>query len=173
MFLILHQVLGLCLLKSMLVSSENTSNYDIMEITKSLVVPIRSSGRCSGTLISARWILSAAHCFQADKQFGSAVSGNGDVEIDPKVAPVLSKIHTSFGTLRIDKIILKGQFESEAFSWKGHDLALIKLEKSDLTESKNFSLICLPAKGNEPDHKSPIFMGGFGRKYVPHCLTDR
>jgi hypothetical protein len=79
---------------------------------------------------------------------------------------------------KIKKVIVHHGFQSEALSWKGYDLALLKLEPVKSGNSGNGGTIipaCVAATGfsDATVFKSlDVFMAGFGRRAVPHCLTD-
>lgn len=75
---------------------------------------------------------------------------------------------------KIDKIIMHSSFQSEAKSWKGYDFVLIKLskERGDDRASGRIMPVCLPGKGFPEFKNENVFMAGFGRRQIPHCLTD-
>ena len=75
---------------------------------------------------------------------------------------------------KIEKIIIHKKFKSEALSWQGFDIALIKLE---LKNGKNVPLgkimpICLPSNGFNWYNNDSLLMAGYGRRRIPHCLTN-
>ena len=75
---------------------------------------------------------------------------------------------------KIEKIIIHKKFKSEALSWQGFDIALIKLE---VKNGKNVPLgkimpICLPSNGFNWYNNDSLLMAGYGRRRIPHCLTN-
>ena len=75
---------------------------------------------------------------------------------------------------RIDKIILHKGFQGEALSWKGYDLALLKLETQtghDVPEG-TIRPVCLAVDGFDDKNNGSLFMAGYGRRRIPHCLTN-
>ena len=76
---------------------------------------------------------------------------------------------------KIDKIIIHHKFINEARSWKGFDYALIKLSPEHGKTSRpkgNVMPLCLPLPGFDARRNSSLYMAGYGRRRIPHCLTD-
>ena len=80
---------------------------------------------------------------------------------------------------QIDTVILHGKFDGEALSWKGYDLALIKLSPPDNEndvldhgDEGTVAPICLPRPEFNDLNPDNLFMAGYGRRFIPHCLTD-
>ena len=75
---------------------------------------------------------------------------------------------------KIEKIIIHKDFKGEALSWQGFDIALIKLELKNgmnILEGKTMP-ICLPNDDFDWYNNGSVFMAGYGRRRIPHCLTD-
>ncbi len=74
----------------------------------------------------------------------------------------------------MEKIIVNGNFLGEALSWKGADLALLYLGDTTYGNPPGVvAPICLPKVNiNWDDPDSKVFVSGYGRRKVPHCLTD-
>ena len=75
---------------------------------------------------------------------------------------------------KIEKIIIHKNFKNEALSWQGFDIALIKLEVGNgksVPDGKIFPA-CLPSKGFNSYTNGSLFMAGYGRRNIPHCLTN-
>jgi len=77
---------------------------------------------------------------------------------------------------KVKKIFLNPDFVSEALSWKGSDLALLELYPESYSDVNGKVLrICLPAPGgpdNEDDYDREYRVAGYGRRRLPHCVTD-
>ena len=75
---------------------------------------------------------------------------------------------------KVDKIIIHNKFINEARSWKGFDFALIKLspEHGKLRPEKAVMPVCLPSRGFASKSNESLFMAGYGRRSIPHCLTN-
>ena len=59
-------------------------------------------------------------------------------------------------------------------SYLGYDFVLIKLSKDrgDGRANGRIMPICLAGKGFPEFKNENVFMAGFGRRQIPHCLTD-
>lgn len=76
---------------------------------------------------------------------------------------------------KIDKIIIHHKFINEARSWKGFDYALIKLSPEHGKNARpegNVMPICLPSPEFDTKSNDSLYMAGYGRRRIPHCLTD-
>ncbi len=77
-----------------------------------------------------------------------------------------------------EKIILHKKFLGEKLAWKGYDFALLKLAPSSSNDSKRnpeglVAPPCLASKMYKAEkYLDNIYFSGFGRRYIPHCLTD-
>ena len=47
------------------------------------------------------------------------------------------------------QIIINGKFEGEALSWKGHDIALLKLYGQQIGDWPPVKILCLPQPGDK------------------------
>ena len=75
---------------------------------------------------------------------------------------------------KIEKIIIHKSFKNEALSWQGFDVALIKLEvkNGENVPEGNSLPVCLPGKGFESYNNQSLLMAGYGRRRIPHCITN-
>ena len=75
---------------------------------------------------------------------------------------------------KVDKIIIHHKFINEARSWKGFDFALIKLspEHGTFRLKKAVMPVCLPSAGFDAKSNESLYMAGYGRRSIPHCITD-
>ena len=75
---------------------------------------------------------------------------------------------------KIERIIIHKGYQNDALIWSGNDLALLKLESrngQDVPAGKIMPA-CLAIDGFEDKHNGSLFMAGYGRRRIPHCLTN-
>ena len=76
---------------------------------------------------------------------------------------------------KVDKIIIHSKFINEARSWQGFDYALVKLSpehgERGLPDG-NVMPVCLPSPDFDARNNNSLFIAGYGRRSIPHCLTD-
>ena len=75
---------------------------------------------------------------------------------------------------KIEKIIIHKNFKSEALSWQGFDIALIKLELKNgrSVPAGKIMPVCLPNVDFDWYNNGSLLMAGYGRRRIPHCLTN-
>ena len=75
---------------------------------------------------------------------------------------------------KIERIILHKDFKNEAQSWHGFDIALIKLQSKNGQNVPLGKIVpaCLAIGEFEDKHNGSLFMAGYGRRRIPHCLTN-
>ena len=75
----------------------------------------------------------------------------------------------------IVKIIRHKNFQSEALSWKGYDLALVELSDKENSPLQGGPAVPICLSGADFADLEPgrnLMLAGFGRRYIAHCLTD-
>lgn len=75
---------------------------------------------------------------------------------------------------KVKRVILHRGFENEALSWRGFDIALVELEPGSFFHESNEEGIapaCLSSR--QVQQHEEVQIAGYGRRYVPHCMTDQ
>ncbi|TKS89884.1 Serine protease 27 [Collichthys lucidus] len=96
---------------------------------------------CGGSIITEKWVLSAAHCFPNPSDVGSYIIYAGRYQ--------LHGINSHQSTHRVKRVVIPYSYEEPH---KGKDLALVELS-SPVTWSDHVRPICLPTSGT-------LFPGG-------------
>ena len=71
-------------------------------------------------------------------------------------------------------VVIHPDFKGEALSWTGADLALLKLSSWTMKEVKDSIVpICLLVRTKTTkDMAGTLFVAGYGRRTLPHCVTN-
>ncbi|XP_068610699.1 serine protease 27 [Brachionichthys hirsutus] len=112
---------------------------------------------CGASIITEKWVLSAAHCFPNPSDVGSYIIYAGRYQ--------LSGLNTHESSHRIKRVVIpEGYVEPH----RGRDLALVELS-SPVTWSDFVSPICLPSSGTLFPGGMPCYVTGWGniRDNVP------
>lgn len=113
---------------------------------------IRGQHICGGSIISSRWILSAAHCFQSYSNPLSWTVMFGDVSLHRMALANQSK--------SVEKIISHEQYNSDT---NDYDVALMKLSSPlNCSSTATVKPVCLPNDGVDLSPERPAWITGWG-----------
>ena len=75
---------------------------------------------------------------------------------------------------KVEKVIIHKNYKGDELVWQGFDVALIKLEMKHGKRVPKGKIMpaCLPSKKFEDYNNESLLMAGYGRRRIPHCLTN-
>ncbi len=79
------------------------------------------------------------------------------------------------GWIENDMIVWHHNFTTEALSWKGHDIGLLRFRNETYGKRAKGTVApaCLPARDYSMEHhRKHTYFAGFGIRFSPYCITD-
>ncbi|CAL4064164.1 unnamed protein product [Meganyctiphanes norvegica] len=112
----------------------------------------RDTQKCGATLISDRFLLTAAHCLTGTERLIGISLGRKDLSVDPKPGP---------NTYQIEKSFIHPLYEPGIGSSSYNDIAILQTDRK-VTFSQNIWPFCLPEENQSFDDYDTVAISGYG-----------